>query len=292
MIIDRYSREMDAVLRYAAEWAGLTPAELERAVLQTPNAFAPTSHVEDWGSGRGQGKRFGGQVMGGMADPPRGKKTYHDIFGNLPDYAAVGQELHAFHSRPLEYPGFAVRYLKARSFGMEHEDAINFAIPGDYPLHAAEMTLVNHNDRSVPEAGSLLPEPVPVDTLVFKNRGKRLKDLSSEPGVWEHVRAAVRSVSPASDFSNFSAKKVPDSEGADHTVYFVTDNQSYAGRGHSVEAATRDAIGKLTSHQQAVADFEAGRSDADREAAAEQSRQARKEAIEKLKQKFPNMFGQ
>lgn len=36
------------------------------------------SRQEDWGNGRGQGKRSGGTVRGAMSDAPRGVKTYRD----------------------------------------------------------------------------------------------------------------------------------------------------------------------------------------------------------------------
>ena len=44
-----------------------------------------TSTTVDWGSrNRGQGKRRGGMVMGGMSDAPKGKKSYADPLGKAP----------------------------------------------------------------------------------------------------------------------------------------------------------------------------------------------------------------
>lgn len=54
-------------------WAAIDAAPTDRFVAV---------EVVDWGSmPRGAGKRHGRMVMGGMSDPPRGKKTYANILG-------------------------------------------------------------------------------------------------------------------------------------------------------------------------------------------------------------------
>jgi len=47
-----------------------------------PGKYATSSTV-DWGASRGQGKRHGRMVMGGMSDAPKGKKSYTNILGKL-----------------------------------------------------------------------------------------------------------------------------------------------------------------------------------------------------------------
>lgn len=142
-------------------------------------------------------------------------------------------------------------------------------------------------DRQPPPA----QQQKPADRLVFKNRGSRLKDISEQPGVFDHVLGAVRAVDPKAGVSNFSAKKYPDAEGGHHTVYFISDNQSFNGRGSSVEEATREAVGKMSSARQASAAFEAGRTDEDRKREAEEVAARNREMMGKLQERFPGMFG-
>lgn len=77
-------------LRQLEEAAAIDPASLgERAFWSRIDA-APadryiTSTVVDWGSShRGQGRRRGGMVMGGMSDAPKGRKSYHSLLGSAP----------------------------------------------------------------------------------------------------------------------------------------------------------------------------------------------------------------
>lgn len=57
---------------YKRFWAKIDRAKGDKYVL--------TQEV-NWGANRGQGKRMGGMVQGGMSDPSRGKKKYHDVLG-------------------------------------------------------------------------------------------------------------------------------------------------------------------------------------------------------------------
>jgi hypothetical protein len=97
----------------------LTKQELTDRIKAAPDNLYETQSVQDWGTGRGQGRRRGGAVQGAMSGLARGKVTYIDIagkldlnkdekfdFGMIPDKAAQGE------------------YAKGRAAGLNHEDAM------------------------------------------------------------------------------------------------------------------------------------------------------------------------
>lgn len=69
-------------------------------------------YTVDWGHTRGQGKRSGGMVLGGMSAAVRGKKVYIDLFHDLPEDEA--KEIGLCNSWTQKY------YLIARGYGWDH----------------------------------------------------------------------------------------------------------------------------------------------------------------------------
>lgn len=104
----------------------MTGAELKEAVgeLNPTNEFVETT-TQDWGNLRGQGKRRGGMVMGGMRDSSlQGKKTYTDPIGKLDEEQRA--DVRAL-SDDGNRPSAMLDYLRGRSFGLSHDDAIDLA---------------------------------------------------------------------------------------------------------------------------------------------------------------------
>lgn len=100
--------------------------EINSHLWNQKNRFSPTFRTEDWGSMRGQGKRVKGMIRGAMSGRPQGKKTYlDDLFGGVPDLTdEQKEELIALNGDPL----FGVAYLKARSAGLDHDEAVHYGI--------------------------------------------------------------------------------------------------------------------------------------------------------------------
>lgn len=101
---------------------GLTE-ELWNLADSTENIYPPLEYQIDWGTPKRQGKRVKGCVIGGMADPPKGIKTYISILGNAP---VTKEEQKDFIS--LEYDYNKEKYLKARSAGIEHSASMVYAL--------------------------------------------------------------------------------------------------------------------------------------------------------------------
>lgn len=101
-----------------------TSDEIQRIEKADHKKFT-SSYVVDWGSGRGQGKRIKGQILGAMSDM-RGKKTYVDLFAKFPkdDPTHDRQEQAWFINRPL----FTLTYLKARAAGFNHDRSVDYAV--------------------------------------------------------------------------------------------------------------------------------------------------------------------
>lgn len=105
------------------EIRGMSAEELKKGIDDSdPWAFKPTSHTEDWGNLRGQGKRSGGMVLGGMRDSSlQGKKTYVNPFGGLPDHEQHKDELGSLTGKSQ------LDYMRARSYGLDHDSAMVYA---------------------------------------------------------------------------------------------------------------------------------------------------------------------
>jgi hypothetical protein len=103
----------------------LSRKDYKARIAAAPNDKYKTSHVEDWGNNRGQGKRVGGMVKGAMADPPRGKKTYTSILGALPEHELRDTVALENHHK--------IAYARARAAGFDHEQALSEAFEVDDP---------------------------------------------------------------------------------------------------------------------------------------------------------------
>ena len=73
----------------------------------------------DWGSSRGQGKRSGGMIKGGMGNAPRGVKEYTGF--DLSKYRddLKGRRLHTWE---------VVRYYRAREYGCNDIEAMCYIL--------------------------------------------------------------------------------------------------------------------------------------------------------------------
>lgn len=80
--------------------------------------------IEDWGSGRGRGKRSGSMVSGAMSDPPRGKKVYLDVLARA-GFSREDREVLGGLGRDAEL--WAGRALFA---GLSHHDALTLGFVG------------------------------------------------------------------------------------------------------------------------------------------------------------------
>ena len=82
--------------------------------------FPPKTYTIDWGNPNQQGKRSGKMVTGGMSDAPKGKKTYIDLLGNIPEK----------QTNPDDFRGLTtidkIDYLHAREYGLGHEKAMDY----------------------------------------------------------------------------------------------------------------------------------------------------------------------
>lgn len=99
--------------------------ELCQKIGETPlyQKFKPTTYTVNWGSRpRGQGKRSGGMIRGAMSDCPTGEKEYINYFGNIPEAQTNPEDFR------LMDVFTTVHYLKAREFGLNHNQAMVFAI--------------------------------------------------------------------------------------------------------------------------------------------------------------------
>ena len=80
--------------------------------------YPPKTYEIDWEDNKQQGKRIGKMVIGSMSNAPNGKKMYIDLLGNIPEK----------ETNPDDFIGLTtldkINYLKAREYGLKHEDAL------------------------------------------------------------------------------------------------------------------------------------------------------------------------
>jgi hypothetical protein len=109
-------------------WDTMTAQEIDSHIMGTQSKFKPSRRIEDWGKGkaRGQGKRVGGMIMGGMSDAPQGKKSYvDDWFAEVPGLSEEQKdEIKALTA--VDDQTWAPMYLRARTAGMDHDQAATF----------------------------------------------------------------------------------------------------------------------------------------------------------------------
>ncbi len=154
--------------------------EMERHILDTENKFEPTTFEIDWGPRpRGQGKRVGKMVTGAMSDVTiQGKKKYKNPFGNLPDYddKQVKEDTDLLDRHETE------RYLRARSAGLDHENAMRFAWaikePKAYDAIRDDLKNKEQGKNAEPknEDESKLPVNKPKEDAKQSERPKRPKE--------------------------------------------------------------------------------------------------------------------
>ena len=103
-----------------------TIEEFTQAVLNCPDVYLPKTIIIDHGPRqRGQGRRSGGTVKGGMSDAPSGKQIYNNPFANLPDFREIARDFHYIPRPGFPRPG---HYLKARDYGLDHYTARLFCL--------------------------------------------------------------------------------------------------------------------------------------------------------------------
>ena len=94
----------------------LTFSQFRTAIESAPSDSFTTTVTEDWGTLRGQGRRSGGGVLGGMRDASlQGEKTYRHQVGLLPD--AERADLATFQPHQL------TAYCQTRAAGFGHDVA-------------------------------------------------------------------------------------------------------------------------------------------------------------------------
>ena len=105
---------------------GMTADEIEAVINKTKNELANTK-TEDWGNLRGQGKRTGGMVMGGMRDSSlQGEKSYLNPIGKLEDVnkADYDDAIATFNDNSIAKSA----YGKARSAGFDHDTSLRYGL--------------------------------------------------------------------------------------------------------------------------------------------------------------------
>ncbi|MAD74578.1 MAG: hypothetical protein CML20_07295, partial [Rheinheimera sp.] len=105
---------------------GMTADEIEAVINKTKNEVANTK-TEDWGNLRGQGKRTGGMVMGGMRDTSlQGEKSYLNPIGKLEDVnkADYDDAIATFNDNSIAKSA----YGKARSAGFDHDTSLRYGL--------------------------------------------------------------------------------------------------------------------------------------------------------------------
>jgi curved DNA-binding protein CbpA len=81
-------------------------------IFNTPSIYEPSTETIDFGKSKGQGRRVGGQIKGGMFDASlQGIKKYKNVFGNVPNVSELTIELLADDPKGIQ------AYLGARSNG-------------------------------------------------------------------------------------------------------------------------------------------------------------------------------
>lgn len=105
---------------------GMAANEIEAIISKTSNDLATTSK-EDWGNLRGQGKRVGGMVMGGMRDSSlQGEKAYTNVIGKLEQESKADYD-DAIATFNDDNNG-KIAYGKARSAGFDHDTSLRYGL--------------------------------------------------------------------------------------------------------------------------------------------------------------------
>lgn len=162
----------------------MTKAEHQAAIDAAPTNQFVTTHVEDWGTLRGQGKRSGGMVMGGMRDSSlQGKKTYVNAFGKLPE-----EERRDAHGL-IEGLG-QLAYAKARAHGFDHEHAMLIGYEADDPEYVSAHKRAIENAI---EAGKHVPPEVLAE---YPDLERAQKEIESKKEEETQPEQSVRPVAP------------------------------------------------------------------------------------------------
>jgi len=142
----------------------MTREEFENRINSASNNQYSKSSTVDWGNLRGQGKRVGRQVMGGMRDLSlQGKKRYIDILGELPKmdrdnaYESLGNE-----------PMVLSKYAQARAAGFDHNTAILRA----YQVTDKSVDAHRHLIEQALSEGKPVPEKVLAEYPELTGQGK------------------------------------------------------------------------------------------------------------------------
>lgn len=136
---------------------------------QKGNSFMQST-TEDWGDLRGQGKRTGKMVMGGMRDASlQGKKTYTDILGKLKQTEPENYQDINLMASDENYVKSA--YARAREAGADHDMAVRYALSKSArdPASFDEMLKIRRNKNGAADQ----PESPASPTLKPKNSTPR-----------------------------------------------------------------------------------------------------------------------
>lgn len=163
----------------------MTRAEHDAAVEAAPNNTLMTSHTEDWGTLRGQGKRIGPMVVGGMRDSTlQGKKSYGEMFGKLPPEER--EDAYGLEGRGK------VAYAKSRGAGFSHDHAM---IAG----YAADKTegAIDPHRWGVEQAlasGKSVPPEVLADYPDLAKKYAKPSPAQPAPKLHDHVEKSFESL--------------------------------------------------------------------------------------------------
>ena len=128
------------------ETDGMTVDDIEASIKEVKNGLATTS-TENWGDLRGQGKRSGGMVVGGMRDASlQGEKSYVNPIGKLEsinksDYDDAIATFNDDRNAKLAYG-------KARSAGFDHDTSLRYGLSkvADIKMTFAELMRVANKE--------------------------------------------------------------------------------------------------------------------------------------------------
>ncbi|NEZ72088.1 hypothetical protein EXM36_17070 [Clostridium botulinum] len=105
--------------------------------------YKPTYYEIDWGDTRAQGKRVGGMVLGAMSSGPKGVQTYTNLLGNIPEYKTNKKSFISLRDEHRQ-----IWYLKAREYGLNHKQALIYAVASDGKYNLSDskiLKLLNEN---------------------------------------------------------------------------------------------------------------------------------------------------
>ena len=96
--------------------------EIHEQVQAAPVDFSYKQTQIDWGTSKGQGKRSGGMVKGGMGFGTSGIVSYS--FVDLTEYK--DELAKDGHHKMIE--GAQIEYIRARQFGLTHIESVMYAV--------------------------------------------------------------------------------------------------------------------------------------------------------------------